>query len=139
MLIKKFPVPCRVDYVPSPYEPDEDGVQDVGYYNGKLSDGRAYRLECWRMDDMLMLTVMFSDRCLEGYRREDMALLLELLLRNRGQVMPRAVLQDRIWGIDSDVTDNNLDVHIRLLRKKIMELNGEELIKTMRGVGYYVE
>lgn len=74
MLIKKFPVPCRVDYVPSPYEPDEDGVQDVGYYNGKLSDGRAYRLECWRMDDMLMLTVMFSDRCLEGYRREDMAL-----------------------------------------------------------------
>ena len=74
MLIKKFPVPCRVDYVPSPYEPDEDGVQDVGYYNGKLSDGRAYRLECWRMDDMLMLTVMFSDRCLEGYRREDMVL-----------------------------------------------------------------
>ena len=53
--------------------------------------------------------------------------------------MPRAVLQDRIWGIDSDVTDNNLDVHIRLLRKKIIELNGEELIKTMRGVGYYVQ
>ena len=78
MLIKKFPVPCRVDYVPSPYEPDEDGVQDVGYYNGKLSDGRAYRLECWRMDDMLMLTVMFSDQCLEGYRRDDMPLLLEL-------------------------------------------------------------
>lgn len=78
MLIKKFPVPCRVDYVPSPYEPDEDGVQDVGYYNGKLSDGRAYRLECWRMDDMLMLTVMFSDQCLEGYIRDDMPLLLEL-------------------------------------------------------------
>ncbi len=65
--------------------------------------------------------------------------LLELLLRNRGQVIPRTVLQDRIWGIDSDVSENNLDVHIRLLRKKIMELNGEELIKTMRGVGYYVE
>lgn len=77
MLIKKFPVPCRVDYVPSPYEPDEDGVQDVGYLNGQLSDGRAYRLECWRMDDMLMLTVMFSDLCLAGYKREDMSLLLE--------------------------------------------------------------
>lgn len=57
----------------------------------------------------------------------------------RVELRPRAVLQDRIWGIDSDVTENNLDVHIRLLRKKIMELNGEELIKTMRGVGYYVE
>lgn len=64
--------------------------------------------------------------------------LLELLLRNRGQVLPRSVLQDRIWGIDSDVTENNLDVHIRLLRKKIASLNKEELIKTLRGVGYYV-
>lgn len=65
--------------------------------------------------------------------------LLEFLLRNKGRVIPRAVLQDRIWGIDSEVTDNNLDVHIRLLRKKIAQLNNEELIKTMRGVGYYVE
>lgn len=77
MLIKKFPVPCRVDYVPSPYEPDEDGVQDVGYLTGKLSDGRSFRMECWRMDDMLMLTVMFSALCLTGYKREDMPLLLE--------------------------------------------------------------
>lgn len=77
MLIKKYPVPCRVDYVPSPYEPDEDGVQDVGYKTGKLSDGRAYRLECWRMDDMLMLTMMFSDLALEAYKRPDMPLLLE--------------------------------------------------------------
>ena len=53
--------------------------------------------------------------------------------------MPREVLQERIWGIDSDVTENNLDVHIRMLRKKIAKLNDEELIKTMRGVGYYVE
>lgn len=65
--------------------------------------------------------------------------LLELLLLNKGQVMPRTVLQDRIWGIDSDVTENNLDVHIRLLRKKISSLHNEELIKTLRGVGYYVE
>lgn len=65
--------------------------------------------------------------------------LLEMLLRNKGHVMPREVLQDRIWGLESNVSDNNLDVHIRMLRKKIMELNNEELIKTMRGVGYYVE
>lgn len=77
MLIKKFPTPTRIDYVPSPYEPDEDGVQDVGYKLGLMSDGRGYRLECWRMDDMLMITVMFSDLGLEGYKREDMALVLE--------------------------------------------------------------
>lgn len=65
--------------------------------------------------------------------------LLEMLLRNKGHIMPREVLQDRIWGLESNVTENNLDVHIRMLRKKILELNNEEVIKTMRGVGYYVE
>ena len=46
MLMKKFAAPCRVNYVPSPYEPDEDGVMDVGYKNGVMSDGRPFRLEC---------------------------------------------------------------------------------------------
>ena len=108
MLIKKFPVPCRVDYVPSPYEPDEDGVQDVGHLNGQLSDGRAYRLECWRMDDMLMLTVMFSDLCLAGYRREDMSLLLEAegLVRFSGdsrKLQAARTVDDReqaVWAIN---------------------------------------
>lgn len=108
MLIKKFPVPCRVDYVPSPYEPDEDGVQDVGYYNGRLSDGRAYRLECWRMDDMLMLTVMFSDLCLDGYRREDMPLLLEaeeiVRFTGEGRKLQAARTEDdsgqNVWAIN---------------------------------------
>ena len=77
MLIKKYNAPCRVDYVPSPYEPDEDGVMDVGYKNGLLSDGRPYRLECWRMDELLMLTVLFSNQGLSAYRRVDMPLLLE--------------------------------------------------------------
>ena len=31
MLIKKYNAPCRVGYVPSPYEPDEDGVMDVPF------------------------------------------------------------------------------------------------------------
>lgn len=78
MLLKKIPAPVRVDYVASPYEPDEDGVQDVGYYIGRLSDGRAYRMECWRMGEMLMATVLFSDCGLEAYCRSDMFLLLEV-------------------------------------------------------------
>lgn len=90
MLIKPFPAPCRVDYVPSPYEPDEDGVMDVGYKTGRLSDGRPFRMECWRMDDMLMLTVMFSELGLTAYRRDDMYLLLEAegLLRFVGEKRP---------------------------------------------------
>lgn len=65
--------------------------------------------------------------------------LLEILLNNRGQIIPREILQERVWGINNDVTENNLDVHIRLLRKKIMDLAHENIIHTARGVGYYVE
>ena len=77
MLIKKDDAPCRVGYVPSPYEPDEDGVMDVGYLTGTMSDGRPFRLECWRMEEMLMLTVLFSSQGLSAYSRADMPLLLE--------------------------------------------------------------
>lgn len=73
-----YPRPTRLGYVASPWEPDENGVLDVGYALGRLSDGRPYRLECWRMDEMLMATIMFSSLYLEGYCRRDMPLLLEL-------------------------------------------------------------
>lgn len=78
MLTENYPIPTRIDYVPSPYEPDEDGVLDVGYYTGALSDGRPYRLECWQMDDMVMVTIMFSNLGLTAYNKQDMFYLLEL-------------------------------------------------------------
>lgn len=113
MLIKNFPTPCRVDYVPSPYEPDEDGVMDVGYKTGRLSDGRAYRLECWRMDDMLMLTVLFADAGLEAYCRDDMYLLLEgeeiLRFKAGRRPLQAARTQDdigqRMWALNLMLAD----------------------------------
>ncbi len=79
MLIQdySYSTPRRIDFTPSPLEPDDDGVQDVGYRLGKLSDGRPYRLECWRMDDMVMITIMFDDISLSTYSRQDMLLLVE--------------------------------------------------------------
>lgn len=115
MLIKIFPTPCRVGYVPSPYEPDEDGVMDVGYKLGVLSDGRAYRLECWRMDEMLMLTMMFSDEALEGYTRADMPLLLECegILSFVGEGRPRLQatrttddMEHGVWAINLMLSNN---------------------------------
>ena len=77
MLVKKFAKPDRSDYQPSPFEPNDDGVMDVGYHKGSLCDGRPYHLECWRMDDMLMATIIFSDAGLSAYKRQDMACLVE--------------------------------------------------------------
>ena len=43
----KFPVPNRSEYIPSPYEPDADGVLDIGYYKGSIrSEERRVGKEC---------------------------------------------------------------------------------------------
>ena len=64
--------------------------------------------------------------------------LLDVLIQNRGLVVPRDVLLDRVWGLGSEVSDNNLDAYIRLLRKKIDDPETETLIQTVRGIGYRV-
>jgi DNA-binding response OmpR family regulator len=61
--------------------------------------------------------------------------ILERLVRASGRIVPRDRLIDEVWG-DRDVTYNNLEVFIRLLRGKI-DVEGElALIHTERGVGY---
>lgn len=63
-------------------------------------------------------------------------LLLELLLRNAKQVLPREVIFDRVWGYDFGANSNSLEVYIGYLRRKT-EAEGEpRLIHTVRGVGY---
>lgn len=65
--------------------------------------------------------------------------LLDLLVRNRGHVVSRELIYDRIWGLQSDVTDSSIESYIRLLRKKLADPKGAEIIQTVRGVGYKVE
>ncbi|MBO6053169.1 MAG: response regulator transcription factor [Clostridia bacterium] len=60
--------------------------------------------------------------------------LLCLLCENRGVVMTRTVLMDRIWGLGAERENRTLDVHIRTLRSKLGEAGS--LIETVRGVGY---
>ena len=62
--------------------------------------------------------------------------LLDLLMTNADRVLPREVILERIWGYDSDVDPNVLDVYIGYLRKKIDSTHQPRLIHTVRGVGY---
>jgi len=65
--------------------------------------------------------------------------LLDLLVQNNGCVLSRELLLDRVWGLETEVTPNNLDAYVRLLRKKI-DIPGEDvLIHNVRGVGYKLE
>ena len=60
--------------------------------------------------------------------------LLCLLCENRGRVLTRGMLMDRVWGLYAEPENRTLDVHIRTLRAKLGE--AAPLIETVRGVGY---
>jgi two-component system response regulator MprA len=62
--------------------------------------------------------------------------LLELLLRNAGQVLTRELILERVWGYDFQTTSNSLEVYVGYLRRKTEAGGGERLIHTVRGVGY---
>ncbi|AEI45932.1 response regulator transcription factor [Paenibacillus mucilaginosus] len=65
--------------------------------------------------------------------------LLDLLACNKGQVLSREVLLDRIWGYDAEVSAKTVDATVKLLRKKLEPLGGQELVQSVRGVGYKLE
>ena len=65
--------------------------------------------------------------------------LLEVLMLNAGNTVPRESLFEQIWGMTGEVTPNTLDVYINLLRKKLELPNRPSLIKTIRGIGYRLE
>ena len=61
-------------------------------------------------------------------------MLLKCLVENRGRVMTRDFLLDKIWGYEYYGESRTVDVHIRHLRSKL----GEDLITTVRGIGYKI-
>jgi len=62
--------------------------------------------------------------------------LLECLLRNKGEVVSRARILDRVFQYGFDPGTNIVDVHVAQLRKKIDRATEPSLITTVRGVGY---
>lgn len=65
--------------------------------------------------------------------------LLDILMQNYGRVLPKELILDHIWGLESEISPNNLEAFVRLLRKKIDYPGEVELIQNIRGVGYKME
>ncbi len=62
--------------------------------------------------------------------------LLEYLVRSPGRVLTRTQILEQVWGYDFDPQTNLVDVYIQRVRKKIAPNGEEDLIETLRGVGY---
>lgn len=65
--------------------------------------------------------------------------IMELLLRNAGQVVSAERLLERVWGYDSEAEVNVVWVYISYLRKKLAALNADIQIRAIRSVGYALE
>ncbi len=65
--------------------------------------------------------------------------LLELLLRRRGEVLPRSLIASQVWDMNFDSDSNAIDVAIRRLRAKVDEPFEPKLIQTVRGMGYMLD
>lgn len=63
------------------------------------------------------------------------ALILELLMRNYGNVVTKETIYFKVWGLNSETSIANVDLFIHYLRKKL----GSHLIKTIRNTGYLLQ
>jgi DNA-binding response OmpR family regulator len=62
--------------------------------------------------------------------------LLELLMRNAGQVLSREQIMAHVWDAEFDSFSNVVDVHVKNLRKKVDDGRGDSLLETVRELGY---
>ncbi|MER6767583.1 response regulator transcription factor, partial [Amycolatopsis sp. NPDC000746] len=127
------------DYLPKPFELDEllarlrallrrsadpgEQAQRVVRLGGLAVDAGARRV--WWQDTEVALSKTEFD-------------LLELLVRNAGIVLGRDTIHQRIWGYEFGPESKNLAVYIGYLRRKLESAGADELIHTVRGVGYVV-
>ncbi len=65
--------------------------------------------------------------------------LLELMMRRRGEVLPRSLIASQVWDINFDSDSNAIDVAIRRLRAKVDDAFEPKLIQTVRGMGYMLD
>jgi two-component system OmpR family response regulator len=64
--------------------------------------------------------------------------VLEYLVRNQGQIVPRAMLLQHVWDLHFDPTTNIIDVYVGRVRRKVDDQQAYPLIHTVRGVGFCV-
>jgi two-component system, OmpR family, response regulator len=86
--------------------------------------------------DLVSRTVSRAGRQIELLPREFQ--VLEYLVRNEGQIVPRAMLLQHVWDLHFDPTTNIIDVYVGRVRRKVDSQQSYPLIHTIRGVGFCV-
>jgi DNA-binding response OmpR family regulator len=78
--------------------------------------------------------VNVGERVLPMRRRE--TIVLEILMRHKGNVVPRRYIEDQLFGLEGEQDSNTVDVYIHRLRKQLDDAGATVKVHTIRGVGY---
>jgi len=123
------------DYLTKPFHADEllARLRALGRRkDGLLHDGILRFSDISLSPNTLVITS--NDKSVKLTLKESQ--LLELLIHNKNIIISKDMIIEKIWGFDSNVEDNHVEVHISLLRKKLSKIDSCTQIKTIRGAGY---
>ena len=129
------------DYLAKPFELEEllARVRALGRRKAKAIETSKIEFGDFYYDVDQMKIVLKEKKEVSCHLSKREAELLLFLIKNEGRVLNRELILDRIWGIDSDVMESNLDNFICFLRKRLRTVGSQCQIKTVRGVGYRME
>jgi two-component system, OmpR family, response regulator QseB len=120
------------DYLPKPFETPEL-IARLRVIERRLSTTRDRRIVSGSVSlDTVSQQAFLDDEPVDLPRREYM--VLKSLMENIGKVQTRQQLENRLYAWGDEVASNAIEVHVHHLRRKL----GNDLIKTVRGVGYTI-
>jgi DNA-binding response OmpR family regulator len=86
--------------------------------------------------DTIGRDVRISAQAINLSRRE--IATLEHLMRRLGRVVPKTVLEEKLYGVDDELESNAIPVHVHHLRRRLQEAGATVQVHTVRGVGYFL-
>ena len=126
------------DYLTKPFEPKEllACIRALTRRQPELRQTDALKYGDLRLEKT-SFTLSCGERSVRLSRKEfDM---MEMLMLNQKLVITKEKLLLKVWGYESDAEDNNVEVYISFLRKKLAYLGSRVSIGTVRKVGYHLE
>ena len=101
-----------------------------------LTDGQLLRYHDLSLDLNSKILSCNGESCSLSRKEGD---LLEVFLRHPGTVLARNLILTKVWGIDTEIEDGNLDNYIHFLRRRLRSVHSTMSIRTVRGIGYCLE
>lgn len=124
------------DFLPKPFE-----VEMLMLRMKVMVKHQSNPIGYYQLGDVTFLPDQMTVKGVEGevMLTSKEAALLELFILNRHQIVPKGLIEERIWNAGDDFSGNTIEVHISRLRKKLRHQTELLTIETVRKVGYRFE